>query len=70
MLEQIVSTVTIMCRNDELSLTMSWVGCLLKNSELFVLFAENSQILLKISDIPVLLIHVSGGTKSVNKQPT
>ena len=49
---------------------MSSVGYLLKDSELFVLFAENSQILLKISDIPVLLIHVSGGTKSVNKQPT
>ena len=27
---------------------MSWVGCLLKDSELFILFAENSQIILKI----------------------
>ena len=44
-----------MCRRDELSLTMSWVGCLLKDSELFILFAENSKILLKIS---------------VSKQPT
>ena len=34
---------------------MSWVGCLLKDSELFILFAENSQILLKISVIPILL---------------
>ena len=47
--------VTIMCRNDELRLAMSWVGCLLKDSELFVLFAENSQFLLKIYAIPILL---------------
>ena len=47
-----------MCRNDELSLTMSWVGCLLKDSELFILFAENSQILLKISVIPILLTFI------------
>ena len=47
--------VTIMCRNDKLSSTMSWVGCLLKDSELFVLSAENSQILLKISVIHILL---------------
>ena len=26
---RLYSNVTIMCRNDELSLTMSWVGCLL-----------------------------------------
>ena len=32
-----------------------WVGCLLNDSELFILFAENSQILLKISVIPILL---------------
>ena len=38
-----------MCRNDELSSTMSWVGYLIKYSELFILFAENSQILPKIS---------------------
>ena len=52
-----------MCRNDELSSTMSWVGCSLKDSELFVLFAENSQI-------HSLNFHVSGSTKSVSKQPT
>ena len=46
---------SIICRNDELSSTMSWVGCLLKDSELFILFAVNSQILLKISVIPILL---------------
>ena len=43
-----------MCRNDELSLTMSWVGCSLKN----ILFAENSQIFLKISVIPILLTFI------------
>ena len=47
-----------MCRNDELSYTMSWVGYLLKDSELFILFAENSQILLKISVIPILLTFI------------
>ena len=46
---------TIMCCDDELSSTMSWVGCLLKDSELFVLFVENSKILLKISIIPIFL---------------
>ena len=44
-----------MCRNDELSSTMSWVGRLLKDSEIFILFADNNQILLKISVIPILL---------------
>ena len=37
------------CRNDELRLTMSWIGCLLTDSKLFILFAESSQILLKIN---------------------
>ena len=41
-----------------MSWTMSWVGCLLKDSELFTLFAENSQILLKISVIPILLTFI------------
>ena len=50
--------VTIMCRNDELSAMMSCIGCLLKDSELFVLFVENSQILLKISVIPILLTFI------------
>ena len=50
--------VTIMCRNDELSLRMSWVGCLLKDSELFILFAENSQILLKTSGGPTFLTFI------------
>ena len=37
---------------------MSWVGYLLKDSELFILFAENSQILHKISVIPILLTFI------------
>ena len=52
------SSVTIMCRNDELSSTMSWVGSLLKDSELFILFLENSQILLNFFVIPILLTFV------------
>ena len=47
-----------MYRNDELSLAMSLVGCLLKDSELFILFAENSQILLEISVIPIILAFI------------
>ena len=50
--------VTIMCRNDELSSTMGWVGCLLTDSELFIILAENSQILLKISVISIILIFI------------
>ena len=49
---------SIICHNDELSLMMRWVGCLLKNIELFILFSENSQILLKISVIPILLTFI------------
>ena len=46
---------------------MSWVGCLITDSELFILFAENSQILL----FPFSsCIDVSGSTESVSKQPT
>ena len=52
------SYVKIVCRNIELSWTMSWVGCLLKESEVFILFAENSQIPLKISVIPILLTFI------------
>ena len=55
---------TIMCRNDELSSTMSRVGYLLKDSKLCILFAENSQIL-KISVIPILLAF--SGRKQVNQ---
>ena len=37
---------------------MSWVGCLVKDSEHFILFAENSQILLEISVIPIILTSI------------
>ena len=37
-----------------LSSTMSGVGCLLSDSEFYILFAENTQILLKISVIAIL----------------
>ena len=37
---------------------MSWVEYLQKDSELFNLFAENSQIVLKISVIPILLTFI------------
>ena len=58
-----------MCRNDELSSTISCVGCLLPDSELFILFAENSQILLKIYSHS-LNFHVSGSPEYVSKQTT
>ena len=51
------TNVTIMWHNDELS-SISWVGCLLKDWELFILFAENSQIFPKISVIPILLTFI------------
>ena len=60
---------TIMCRNDELSSMMSWIGCLLKDAELFILFAENSQILLKILVITILLTFIYL-VALVSKQPT
>ena len=37
---------------------MSWVDCLLTDSELLILFAENSQIFLKISVIPINFIYL------------
>ena len=49
---------------------MSWDGCLLKDSELFILFAENSQILHKIFVIPILFtfIYLVALNLLVNKQ--
>ena len=41
------TSAAIICHNDELSL--SWFDCLLTDSEVFILFAEINQILLKIS---------------------
>ena len=46
---------TIVFHNDVLSQMMIWVGYLLKDSELFILFAENSHIILKIYVILILL---------------
>ena len=57
-----------MSRNDELSSTMSWVGCLLKDSELFILFTENRQILLKIFVIYILFIYLVALSLLVNNQ--
>ena len=48
------SNVKIMCRNDELN----WLFTNVTDSELFILFAENSQILLKISVFPILLTFI------------
>ena len=61
---------SIICHNDELSSTMSWVDLLLKDSELFILFAENSQILLKISGIPILFtfMHLVAHNRLINNQ--
>ena len=49
---------------------MSLVGCLQEYSERFILFAENSQIILKIFVTPILLtfMYVSGSSESVHKQ--
>ena len=47
--------VTIICNNDELSLSLTWPDCLQIDSEAFILFVEINQILLKISFIPILL---------------
>ena len=60
-----------MCRNDELSSTISCVGCLVFTTRFrpFILFAENSQILLKIYSHS-LNFHVSGSPEYVSKQPT
>ena len=45
-----------------------WIDCLLTDSEVFILFAENSQILLKISIILILDLnfHASSSTLSKN----
>ena len=52
---------TIMCLDDELSSTMSWVELswlVTKYSELFILLAENSQFLLKIYVIQIFLAFI------------
>ena len=37
---------------------MSWLGCLLTDLKLSILFVENSQILLKISVVPIVLTFI------------
>ena len=64
---QLKTMVTIMCHNNELSLRVNWIGRLLPDSEFLMLFAGNSQILLKIF---VILIFWTGSPESVSKQPT
>ena len=60
-----------MCHNDELSSMMSYVGCLLTGSKIFlILFAENSHIFRKTSVIPILLtfMYLVGLNLLVNNQ--
>ena len=45
----------IICHNDELSSSFSWLDCLPTHSEVFILFAEINPLLLKISFISILL---------------
>ena len=49
---------------------MSWIGCLLIDSELFILFAENSQIVFNIIPILLTFMYLVNSTESVSKQPT
>ena len=46
---------TIICHYDELNLSLTFLDCLQIDSEDFILFAENNQILVKIYFIPILL---------------
>ena len=47
--------VTIICHNDDLSLSSTWVDCLQIDSKGIILFAEIKRILLNIFFIPILL---------------
>ena len=46
----------IICHNDKLSSSLSWLDCLQMDSGFFILSAEINQTLSKISYIPILLI--------------
>ena len=48
---------------------ISWVGCLLPDSELFILFAKNSQILLNFCYSQSLNFHFSGSTTNSIHRP-
>ena len=58
--QNFLCTTTLMslfiCRNDKLSLSLSWVYCLQTDLNVFILFSEISQILPKIFFIPIFLI--------------
>ena len=45
---EVTSNVTIICQNDNLSLSLTWLDCFQIDSGFFILFAEINQILLKI----------------------
>ena len=47
--------VTIICNNDDLSLSLTWPDCLQIDSDAFILVVEINQILLKIYFTPILL---------------
>ena len=46
------TSAAIICHNDELSLSMSWLDCLLTDSEDFILFSEINQIFSKFILFP------------------
>ena len=59
------------CHNDELSSTMSWVGCLQTDSELFYLICrKRTNPSQNFCYSHSLNFHVSGSTEFVSKQPT
>ena len=63
--------VTIMCRNDELSWMMSWVGCLPTDSEFFLSYLQKiAKSYQNFCYSHSLNFHVSGSPKFVSKQPT
>ena len=52
---EVTSNVTIICQNDNLSFSLTWLDCFQIDSGGFILFAEINQILLKIYFIPIIL---------------
>ena len=63
------TSVAIICHNDELSSSLGWLDCLLTDSEVFILSAEISQLLLKIYFIPILwTVSSSTLSKKICKQ--
>ena len=58
----------IICQNDKLSSSLTWLDCLQIDSGGFILLAESNQILLRISFIliPLTFMYVSSSTLSEN----